>query len=68
MAVGRYDDLLMVLAPYLHGPRYSSYGRHFTKQHLLHRVAARLALFLRPGDQVGAAARGARASRGWRLL
>lgn len=31
----------MVLAPYLHGERYSSYGRHFTAQALLHRVADR---------------------------
>lgn len=39
--VSHYDDLFMVLAPYLHGERYSSYGRHFTAQALLHRVADR---------------------------
>ena len=31
----------MVLAPYLHGERYSSYGRHFTSHKLLHDVAER---------------------------
>lgn len=41
MALSRYDDLLMVLAPYLHGERYSSYGRHFTSKRLLHHVAER---------------------------
>ncbi|KAL4452599.1 hypothetical protein ABPG75_008261 [Micractinium tetrahymenae] len=50
--VSHYDDLFMVLAPYLHGERYSSYGRHFTSQSLLHSVADRLAMFLRSGDQV----------------
>lgn len=36
-----YDDLLLVLAPYLHKDRYSSYGRHFTAPKLLHAVAER---------------------------
>lgn len=40
-ALAHYDDLLMVLAPYLHGERYSSYGRHFTSHKLLHDVAER---------------------------
>jgi hypothetical protein len=40
-ALSHYDDLFMVLAPYLHGDRYSSYGRHFTTQALLHKVADR---------------------------
>lgn len=40
-ALTHYDDLLMVLAPYLHGERYSSYGRHFTSHKLLHDVAER---------------------------
>lgn len=31
----------MVLAPYLHGDRYSSYGRHFTDKRLLEHVVAR---------------------------
>ena len=35
------DDLTMVLAPFLHGARYSSYGRHFTSKDLLHTVADR---------------------------
>ncbi|KAI7842773.1 hypothetical protein COHA_003520 [Chlorella ohadii] len=51
-ALTHYDDLLMVLAPYLHGERYSSYGRHFTSHKLLHDVAERLREHLRSGDQV----------------
>ncbi|KAI3425357.1 hypothetical protein D9Q98_009121 [Chlorella vulgaris] len=50
--LAHYDDLTMVLAPYLHGDRYSSYGRHFTSPSLLHKTADRLAMFLRSGDQV----------------
>ena len=40
-AINHYDDLFMVLAPYLHEARYTSYGRHFTMPHLLHAVADR---------------------------
>ncbi|KAL4857102.1 Protein ENHANCED DOWNY MILDEW 2 [Chlorella vulgaris] len=50
--LAHYDDLTMVLAPYLHGDRYSSYGRHFTSPSLLHKTADRLAMFLRSGDQI----------------
>lgn len=46
------DNLTMVLAPYLHGNRYSSYGRHFTKLHLLEQVAQLLSFYLHDGDTV----------------
>jgi hypothetical protein len=39
--MSHYDDLMMVLAPYLHEARYSSYGCHFTSHHLLHVVMER---------------------------
>jgi hypothetical protein len=48
----QYDEQAMALAPYLHGNRYSSYGRHFTRRNLLELVASRLAFFLRNDDCV----------------
>lgn len=46
------DNLSMVLAPFLHGKRYSSYGRHFTKLVLLKQVAQMLSFYLHDGDTV----------------
>lgn len=57
--VSHYDDLFMVLAPYLHGERYSSYGRHFTSKHLLHRVADRWGEGLDVGAMGGEGGQGA---------
>ena len=36
-----HDNLSTVLAPYLHGERYTSYDRHFTERALLETVANR---------------------------
>ncbi|KAL3133843.1 hypothetical protein ABBQ32_008313 [Trebouxia sp. C0010 RCD-2024] len=44
------DNMSMVLAPFLHGKRYSSYGRHFTKLVLLRQVAQMLSFYLHDGD------------------
>lgn len=46
------DNMSMVLAPFLHGKRYSSYGRHFTKEHLLKTVAQLLSFYLHDGDTI----------------
>lgn len=37
----KHDDLMLVLAPYLHLNRYTSYGRHFTATQLLEETVAR---------------------------
>ncbi|BDA49308.1 probable histone-lysine N-methyltransferase, H3 lysine-36 and H4 lysine-20 specific isoform at N-terminal half [Coccomyxa sp. Obi] len=46
------DNLRMVLAPILHGERYTSYGRHFTLPPLLEEVNRYLMPFLRLHDTV----------------
>jgi len=47
----RHGQLRAALNPFMVGPRYTSYGRHFTQPHVLAVCAARMALFLRPGDR-----------------
>ncbi|KAK9814428.1 hypothetical protein WJX72_005780 [[Myrmecia] bisecta] len=48
-----YEDVLRtVLAPFLHGLRYTSYGRHFTKTPLLQQVSHRLLDYMRAGDYI----------------
>jgi hypothetical protein len=58
-AISHYDDLFMVLAPYLHEARYTSYGRHFTMPHLLHAVANRWGAAALRGQRAGMVSRGA---------
>ncbi|GAV74612.1 DNMT1-RFD domain-containing protein [Cephalotus follicularis] len=40
------------LAPFLHGRRYTSYGRHFTKLKKLEEIVDRLHWYVQPGDMI----------------
>lgn len=44
------NDLSLMLAPYLHGKRYSSYGRHFSRTPVLQAITNVLVHNLRPND------------------
>ncbi|KAL0908131.1 hypothetical protein M5K25_022604 [Dendrobium thyrsiflorum] len=44
--------LKVYLAPVLHGPRYSSYGRHFTKFDKLQEIVDKLQWYVQEGDMV----------------
>ncbi|MCO5575510.1 hypothetical protein L7F22_029311 [Adiantum nelumboides] len=45
-------DLTIYLSPFLHGARYTSYGRHFTKAKKLEEIVDRLHWFIDKGDMV----------------
>lgn len=46
----KFRQLRGSLNPFLLGPRYSSFGRHFTRPRILHSCASYMALFLRHSD------------------
>uniref|UniRef100_A0A7N0U252 Zinc finger PHD-type domain-containing protein n=1 Tax=Kalanchoe fedtschenkoi TaxID=63787 RepID=A0A7N0U252_KALFE len=46
------DKLKVYLAPFLHGMRYTSFGRHFTKVDKLEQIVDRLHWYVRSGDMV----------------
>ncbi|KAJ0720034.1 hypothetical protein HanOQP8_Chr08g0295981 [Helianthus annuus] len=46
------DRLGVYLAPFLHGMRYTSYGRHFTKVDKLEKIADKLQWYVEDGDMV----------------
>ncbi|KAH7286771.1 hypothetical protein KP509_32G022200 [Ceratopteris richardii] len=46
------NDLRVYLSPFLHGARYTSYGRHFTKSEKLEEIVDRLHWYVSPGDMI----------------
>lgn len=46
------DELKVYLAPFLHGPRYTSYGRHFTKEDKLEEIVNLLHWYVQEGDTI----------------
>ncbi|KAL4566889.1 hypothetical protein LXL04_031015 [Taraxacum kok-saghyz] len=46
------DKLKLYLGPFLHGKRYTSYGRHFTKVEKLEKIADKLKFYVEDGDTV----------------
>jgi hypothetical protein len=40
------------LAPFIHGMRYTSFGRHFTKKEKLNEVVDKLQWYVQPGDTI----------------
>ncbi|OMO52936.1 Zinc finger, PHD-type [Corchorus capsularis] len=46
------DDLAIYLGPFLHGARYTSFGRHFTKVEKLKEVVGRLHWYVQNGDTI----------------
>uniref|UniRef100_A0A1J3GNX8 PHD finger-containing protein n=1 Tax=Noccaea caerulescens TaxID=107243 RepID=A0A1J3GNX8_NOCCA len=46
------DKLKVYLAPFLHGPRYTSYGRHFTNVDKLQQIVDRLHWYADDGDMI----------------
>uniref|UniRef100_A0ACD6AIB6 Uncharacterized protein n=1 Tax=Avena sativa TaxID=4498 RepID=A0ACD6AIB6_AVESA len=46
------NKLSVYLAPFLHGMRYTSYGRHFTKLNKLEKIVDRLQWYIQSGDTV----------------
>ncbi|CAM6035194.1 unnamed protein product [Sphagnum compactum] len=46
------NQLKVYLAPFLHGHRYTSFGRHFTKTEKLREVVTRLQWYVQDGDMV----------------
>jgi hypothetical protein len=48
----RFKQLRGALNPFLEGPRYTTFGRHFTRPRILASCASSMALFLRHGDCV----------------
>jgi len=40
------------LAPFIHGMRYTSFGRHFTKKEKLNEIVDKLQWYVQPGDTV----------------
>ncbi|KAH9305007.1 hypothetical protein KI387_009411, partial [Taxus chinensis] len=46
------NKLKVYLAPFLHGMRYTSYGRHFTKVDKLQEVVERLHWYVQSGDMI----------------
>lgn len=42
----------MYLAPFIHGMRYTSFGRHFTKKEKLIEIVDRLHWYVQPGDTI----------------
>ena len=48
----RFKQLRGALNPFLEGPRYTTYGRHFTRPRILSSCASSMALFMRHGDCV----------------
>ncbi|OMO55445.1 Zinc finger, RING/FYVE/PHD-type [Corchorus olitorius] len=45
-------DLSVYLGPFLYGPRYTSYGRHYTKVEKLKEIVNRLYWYLQDGDTI----------------
>ncbi|PUZ51084.1 hypothetical protein GQ55_6G145200 [Panicum hallii var. hallii] len=49
----RWNNKLRVyLAPFIHGMRYTSFGRHFTKKEKLNEVVDKLQWYVQPGDTI----------------
>ncbi|KAI3717921.1 hypothetical protein L1987_69846 [Smallanthus sonchifolius] len=46
------DRLKVYLAPFLHGMRYTSFGRHFTKVEKLEKIVDKLKWYIEDGDMV----------------
>ncbi|KAI7744635.1 hypothetical protein M8C21_001244, partial [Ambrosia artemisiifolia] len=46
------DRLRVYLAPFLHGMRYTSFGRHFTKVEKLEQIADKLQWYIEDGDML----------------
>ncbi|CAI9288517.1 unnamed protein product [Lactuca saligna] len=46
------DKLKVYLAPFLHGMRYTSFGRHFTKVEKLEKIVEKLKFYVEDGDTV----------------
>lgn len=46
------DKLRVYLAPFLHGMRYTSFGRHFTKAEKLEKIVEKLKFYVEDGDTV----------------
>ncbi|XP_030550105.2 protein ENHANCED DOWNY MILDEW 2-like [Rhodamnia argentea] len=46
------DQLRVYLAPFVHGNRYTSYGRHFTKVDKLQEIVDKLHWYVRDGDMI----------------
>ncbi|CAM0912251.1 unnamed protein product [Alopecurus aequalis] len=46
------NKLSVYLAPFLHGMRYTSYGRHFTKLNKLEKIVDKLQWYVQSGDTV----------------
>ncbi|XVF71803.1 hypothetical protein PTKIN_Ptkin12aG0068500 [Pterospermum kingtungense] len=46
------DNLAVYLGPFLHGMRYTSFGRHFTKVEKLKEIVDRLHLYVQDGDTI----------------
>ncbi|KAL7600423.1 hypothetical protein Lser_V15G27174 [Lactuca serriola] len=46
------DKLKVYLAPFLHGMRYTSFGRHFTKVEKLEKIVEKLKYYVEDGDTV----------------
>eukprot|EP00250_Pteridium_aquilinum_P006808 c16649_g1_i1 orf=128-4696(+) len=46
------NDLRVYLSPFLHGARYTSYGRHFTKSEKLEEIVDRLHWYVEKGDMI----------------
>ncbi|RLN03789.1 protein ENHANCED DOWNY MILDEW 2-like isoform X2 [Panicum miliaceum] len=49
----RWNNKLRVyLAPFIHGMRYTSFGRHFTKREKLNEIVDKLQWYVQPGDTI----------------
>ncbi|CAL4998121.1 unnamed protein product [Urochloa decumbens] len=49
----RWNNKLRVyLAPFIHGMRYTSFGRHFTKKEKLNEIVDKLHWYVQPGDTI----------------
>jgi len=49
----RWNKKLRVyLAPFIHGMRYTSFGRHFTKKEKLNEIVDKLQWYVQPGDTI----------------
>nr|BAD01751.1 unknown protein [Oryza sativa Japonica Group]BAD03389.1 unknown protein [Oryza sativa Japonica Group]BAG94216.1 unnamed protein product [Oryza sativa Japonica Group] len=46
------NKLRVYLAPFIHGMRYTSFGRHFTKKEKLIEIAEKLHWYVQPGDMI----------------
>ncbi|KAL5726355.1 hypothetical protein ACHQM5_009405 [Ranunculus cassubicifolius] len=50
--IGWKNKLAVYLAPFLHGNRYTSFGRHFTKVHKLQEIVDKLHWYTKNGDTI----------------